>query len=117
MNKGLKIFISVILIVLTIFLITNPSMKDFEEYLPPKKKDISFRRTNYLIYSVFVRETKGITYEYLGVFKNFFPKLKELPDTHYRVADSLANVISSSIEASDSSQKPKFEETLPVYNK
>jgi hypothetical protein len=75
--KVLKILVTVIVGILLILSITNPSMKDFEEYTGMKGIDrgIYIKRTsNYLIYSIYENDEGDTPMYYTGILLNFYKR-------------------------------------------
>lgn len=85
--KALKISIIILVVILIIMAITNPSYSSFKEYsselTTTKRKSIIKRVKNYLIFSIYEKQVVSITgyndYEYapkeryLGILMNFYP--------------------------------------------
>lgn len=63
-------------VILFIFVLLNPNMKQFKEYTGEQEGGVykkHFKRTsNYLIFSIYEYQINGYTNSYLGVLSNFF---------------------------------------------
>lgn len=71
MEKVKKVWIVVGVIVL-ILIITNPTPKEFKEYMGYPDNSLSIKRAyNFIIFSIYT-DKKDFDKHYLAVFKNFF---------------------------------------------
>lgn len=72
MNKVLKVFLYSISISLLFLVLTNPSIKDFKDFVGvPYDKGSEKRIKNYFIFSIYETRDYG-PIRYYGIMKNFY---------------------------------------------
>ncbi len=69
--KKWKILLTVLIAVLVIFMLLNPSMKQYREYLGIEAANLK-RTSNFLIFSTFESDNDGYTKKHLGILSNFY---------------------------------------------
>jgi hypothetical protein len=68
----MKRILIILLIVIALFVVTNPSAKAFKEYLGNPEGLTIRRNYNFFVCSVYWERTPGISHDYyLGIFGNF----------------------------------------------
>ena len=72
-----KYFFWIVVSIIVILILTNPTLKDYKEYLPTEigissKYYTVGRKTNYLIFSIYRSERRGKIKHHIGICKNFY---------------------------------------------
>jgi len=98
-----KVLVGLLLMVMVIFFLLNPSTKSFQEFLG-KTSSKGLRKTGY--YMVCLKyENEATGKKYLGVFMNFFPIHSKSDDIRAPVIDSTGPYIPPYGHSSDSLSK------------